>query len=367
MFAIRGLLEWPPKREQLCIACQLPKRRSPFFECCSWLRHGKLVGVARDVGGCDGPSAGIGTTPRAPMPDGCRGHREADAALTPTSRRVGARRDAAGAKTGCTSRLGRSNHFQDHNQPGHRAGFFIWRFYMVDFNQETRKRCRHCKMRLPEPTSNERQAFCTRGCYNSFYLHKCRACEKPIEQPKRGTRFLCKKPKCHSAWQHKDGMGRYAKVTVDKCLVAGEAKAISEVPVNQAVLIAPKAVDKWRIIAGPALTRPQMHCATVPDGPNCQWTDGSYERLEAQNRRFLERHFAELEVEARKLDAAASLNHCSACGRDDDLTDRANPTLCYPCLNTREATQLVTRPIPADLSIPAFLDRRPRLELQEAA
>lgn len=61
---------------------------------------------------------------------------------------------------------------------------------MVDFNQETRKRCRHCKMNLPEPTSNDRQAFCTRGCYHSFYLHKCRVCEKPIEQPKRGTRLL---------------------------------------------------------------------------------------------------------------------------------------------------------------------------------
>lgn len=31
---------------------------------------------------------------------------------------------------------------------------------MVDFKNETRKRCRHCKMKLPEPTSNERQAFC---------------------------------------------------------------------------------------------------------------------------------------------------------------------------------------------------------------
>ena len=65
---------------------------------------------------------------------------------------------------------------------------------MVDFDNQTRKRCRNpkCRMKLPEPTSNEREAFCTRGCFNSFYQHRCRVCEKPIEQPKRGTRLLCK-------------------------------------------------------------------------------------------------------------------------------------------------------------------------------
>ena len=152
--------------------------------------------------------------------------------------------------------------FKTTTRPSRRV--FIGDLYMVDFNQETRKRCRHCKMRLPEPTSNERQAFCTRGCYNSFYLHKCRACEKPIEQPKRGTRSGGRNPDAHSAWADKDGMGRYAKRTVDKSGAGNRQRQSQEVPVNQAVFIAPKAVDKWRIIAGPALTRPQMHCANGP-------------------------------------------------------------------------------------------------------
>ena len=52
---------------------------------------------------------------------------------------------------------------------------------MVDFNDETPKRCRHCKMKLPQPTSNERQAFCTRGWYRSFYLRRCLVCEGKIE------------------------------------------------------------------------------------------------------------------------------------------------------------------------------------------
>jgi hypothetical protein len=45
---------------------------------------------------------------------------------------------------------------------------------MVDFTETAMcKMCRHCRMRLPTPTSNEKEAFCTKGCYQSFYLHRC--------------------------------------------------------------------------------------------------------------------------------------------------------------------------------------------------
>jgi hypothetical protein len=64
---------------------------------------------------------------------------------------------------------------------------------MVDFKVEMRKQCRHCRSKLPVPVSNEREAFCARGCYNSFYRHRCRVCERPIEQPKRGQRLICKR------------------------------------------------------------------------------------------------------------------------------------------------------------------------------
>jgi hypothetical protein len=154
-------------------------------------------------------------------------------------------------------------------------------------------------------------------------------------------------------------------------------------PQNPLILLGlkrpPNLVEAWQIIAGGPLTASQIHCATVPDGEIVAgvptWEGGSYEKIETQNRRLLEQHFAELEAEACKRDAAASLNHCSACGREDDLTDRANRTLCYPCFRVRKTSaraDLRRRPdlaIPADLSIPAFLGRRPRLpvELKEAA
>jgi hypothetical protein len=83
---------------------------------------------------------------------------------------------------------------------------------MTEFKLETRKRCRNpkCKMKLPEPVVNEREAFCCRGCYSSFYLHRCRVCEDPIEQSKGRPRMVCKKAKCQTAWKGREGFGKYA-------------------------------------------------------------------------------------------------------------------------------------------------------------
>jgi hypothetical protein len=242
---------------------------------------------------------------------------------------------------------------------------------MTDFKEtEMRKKCRHCRMRLPEPTSNERQAFCTRGCYNSFYLHRCRVCEDALPKVtgKGRPRVICKKAKCKNAWAAGEGFGKYADSTVSHPVSKNPEKCAGNAT-NTGIPEPVKAGPRWRIVAGPALTASQFHCATVPDGPDCQWEGGSYERTEAQNRRALERYLAEIEAEACRRDAAAALNHCSACGREDDLTDRANPTLCYPCYYERKAFTRVNISLPADLSIPAFLDRRPlpRPELAMAA
>jgi hypothetical protein len=63
-------------------------------------------------------------------------------------------------------------------------------------------------MNLPKPTSNERQAFCTRGCYGSFYLHRCLVCEDKIERT-TANRKICKKSKCRNALAAGEGLGRY--------------------------------------------------------------------------------------------------------------------------------------------------------------
>jgi hypothetical protein len=60
---------------------------------------------------------------------------------------------------------------------------------MTDFIAETRHYCRNprCRSKLPAPVANPREAYCVRGCFNSFYLHRCIVCERAIEQPKRGV------------------------------------------------------------------------------------------------------------------------------------------------------------------------------------
>ena len=137
-------------------------------------------------------------------------------------------------------------------------------------------------------------------------------------------------------------------------------------------------------MAGPELTPSQFRAATVPDGEIVDglptWDGGSYERIEAQNRRALDKDFASKQVEP--IDSSI-WNMCAACGREDDLVDHKVTldgwtTFCRPCRSKwilgREFERLegearyaeALAEIPADLSIPPFLDRRP-LPLQEAA
>jgi hypothetical protein len=46
----------------------------------------------------------------------------------------------------------------------------------------------------------------------------------------------------------------------------------------------------WQVVAaGAPISANQYHCATVPDGPHCQWCGGDYERLEGKNTALLRR------------------------------------------------------------------------------
>ncbi len=139
---------------------------------------------------------------------------------------------------------------------------------MTEFASDLRHRCRNpkCRMKLPAPVSNERDAFCCRSCYEIFYRRRCRVCECTIEQPKRGHRIICKKSACHNAWKAKFGFGRYlpssgAGITPQTTDFMGSKQPSEE--------------DRgWRIIAGPPLTAPQLHCALV----------GACEAIEATGR-----------------------------------------------------------------------------------
>ena len=124
--------------------------------------------------------------------------------------------------------------------------------------QELRYRCRHCRSKLPVPVNNVREAFCARGCHVSFYRIRCRVCEAPIDQPKRGARLICKKAKCKNAWRMGLSLGRYH--------TSAAAESPQEVPVNKGPNpgISGDRASSWRIVAaGAPITANQYHCAIV--------------------------------------------------------------------------------------------------------
>jgi hypothetical protein len=157
---------------------------------------------------------------------------------------------------------------------------------MTEFVEEVRHRCRNlrCRMKLPVPVSNPREAFCTRGCHSSFYLRRCLVCEKPIERT-TANRKICKRSKCRNALATGSGFGRFfAKSTHDS----------QNLELTQETAAAQSVVSATAPPGCPPLTPDQLRAATVPDGPNGQWKGGEFERIEAKNRAMLKAHFAKL-------------------------------------------------------------------------
>ena len=227
-----------------------------------------------------------------------------------------------------------------------RWAFSIW---MTDFNEtKMRKMCRYCRAKLSTPTSNEREGFCTRGCYRSFYLHRCIVCEKPIERT-TANRKICKRSKCRNALKAGEGFGRYHADSARTYQSPKNPELMQEVPVPQRPASASDTVDQlhtafaprpWRMVAG-HLTSNQYHCAVVSDAPDGGlpdipyakvWADGDWQGFENRNRELLEKHFR---AAKDKPSDGPKVLHMDA-----------------------SASAALIATIPADLSIPPFLDRR---------
>jgi hypothetical protein len=81
---------------------------------------------------------------------------------------------------------------------------------MTEFAQTLRHRCRNarCRMALPAPVENPREAFCTRGCHSGFYRKRCLVCEGPMER-RTERQLICGKRRCRNALQARQSLGRY--------------------------------------------------------------------------------------------------------------------------------------------------------------
>ena len=166
---------------------------------------------------------------------------------------------------------------------------------MTEFDLKLRHYCRFDRCKLHAPTSNLHEAFCSPGCYRSFHLKRCGVCEKTLEQRYRKLRrgdttkyaklenrgSTCGSPECRRRWREGDGLGRFwpgRHQGSQKDVLAPEVPANG--PLSEPIQKPPAA--KRVQIAGPALTPNQLHCATIPDGPNCEWEGGELANLKPQ-------------------------------------------------------------------------------------
>jgi hypothetical protein len=207
---------------------------------------------------------------------------------------------------------------------------------MTDFAADTRHYCRNprCRSKLPAPVANARDAFCTRGCHSGFYRTRRLVCEAKMER-RTENQLICGKRRCRNALQARQSLGRYhAPSAVKDPLKTSIKPGIkTDVAANR----------PWRIVAGQELTAEQLHCATIADGPNCEWKGGEYQRIEARNRALLREHIGRLSAKA-----LIQRHHVP----DIDLSPIATaPALAAVAIG--DGLEM----IPDDLSIPAFLRR----------
>lgn len=130
---------------------------------------------------------------------------------------------------------------------------------MTEFAIEVRQYCRNpkCRSKLPRPVSNEREAFCTKGCHSSFYRKRCLICEQPMER-KNERQLVCGKRKCRNGLQARSTLGRY--------LAPSGIFSHSKKPVNKGPKVAIKTdrAPAWQVVAaGRPITANQYHCAVV--------------------------------------------------------------------------------------------------------
>jgi hypothetical protein len=210
---------------------------------------------------------------------------------------------------------------------------------MVEFAETAmRKMCRNprCGCKLPAPVSNPREAFCTRGCHSSFYRKRCLICEEPMGR-KTEHQLVCGKRKCRNALQASFDGGRYhvSSRTIDHLKTSIKPGIKSSLKSDRA--------PSWRVIAaGSPISANRYHCAIV----------GAEEATAAADR-----------INAAHWKAAkAGERGFRSLGSPVVESSEASPAAAISA--GRVASLVAT--IPDDLSIPAFLDRRP-LPLQRAA
>jgi hypothetical protein len=134
--------------------------------------------------------------------------------------------------------------------------------------------CRNprCRSKLKAPVANPRQAFCTRGCFRSFFHRRCIVCEREIERKTEHQR-CCERRKCWADFKRDRehylvGMGDISHSVIDPLTNPIKPGLKSGGWDGRPVVIGEwrEGGDKkqWRQIAGPLLSPRSFHLATLP-------------------------------------------------------------------------------------------------------
>ena len=146
-----------------------------------------------------------------------------------------------------------------------------------------RRLCRNprCRMKLKQPEANPRSAFCSRGCYASFYRKRCMACEQPMRR-RSENQLLCGRRKCRTemdALRRHGMLGRYVAEAASgtsikpgisplpldsaRSLVPGTPKVPLKTSIKSGIKTGLGSGRAWLQVAGPRLTGAELRLATV--------------------------------------------------------------------------------------------------------
>jgi hypothetical protein len=131
------------------------------------------------------------------------------------------------------------------------------------------RQCRRCRTKLETPISNQRSAFCCKGCHRIWYANHCVACEGPKTERhgKECARELA------SIKRH-GMMGKFHQKRPSPTQGAKSGEACSQTPIfigsaEGQIPVEPR--HKWRIVAGPELSPRSFHLATLKPHPRIKW------------------------------------------------------------------------------------------------
>jgi len=236
----------------------------------------------------------------------------------------------------------------------------------------TRHYCRNprCRSKLAAPVENERRAFCTPRCHESFYRNRCLVCEKDLPKGP-ANRKTCKRAACRSQYQRFPHLFAVAKR--DPGNDAGKAKRSQKTTIKSGLFLCDKERRGWRweqygdehwlfnreddVQARLILIGGDRYIVRLSPGIDC----GAPGSLEEAKRRAISLGLARLPLEPKSAERIARINELLPDPPQNLVPWTASYLAGLAAVKSDAPSIVPDLPYGDDLVIPAFL-RRPTKE-----